>query len=247
MLFSSAFVVALLAALAGGFVRGFTGFGGALIFIPVASAAFGPQVAAPLFLLMDYSLTLPLVFRSARVCNWPTVLPAAIGGLATVPLGAWLLANGDPVTLRWTICLLVMALLVLIVSGWRYRQAPHAAASVAVGGVAGVFGGIGQVSGPPVAAFWMSGPFPVSVIRANLIVYFAIISLSSVLAYFWNDLFSRDGLILALVLGPLYAASLYFGTRNFTRTEGANYRPIVYGLIAFAAVSSMPAFDSLLR
>ena len=77
MEFSPSLVAAMFAAIAGGFVRGFSGFGGALIFTPVAGAAFGPQVAVPIFLVMDYALTLPMVVRAIRLCNWSTVLPAA--------------------------------------------------------------------------------------------------------------------------------------------------------------------------
>ena len=52
MEFNPGLVAAMLAAFVGAFVRGFTGFGGALIFIPVASAVVGPQLAAPIFLVI---------------------------------------------------------------------------------------------------------------------------------------------------------------------------------------------------
>jgi uncharacterized membrane protein YfcA len=244
---SSTLLVALAAAIIGGFIRGFSGFGGALIFMPVASAVFGPRLAAPLFLAMDYLLTLPMVVRSFPVCRWPTVLPAAIAGMVTAPIGAWILATGDPVTVRWILCFLVIAMLALIASGLRFHGEPHALASIGVGGISGIFGGIGQVSGPPAAAFWMSGPYPVAVIRANLIAFFGLLSLSSFAAYFWNGLFSRESLMLGIILGPAYAVSLFFGGRFFGRTAGANYRVVIYALIAFAALSSMPLFDRWLR
>ena len=41
------------AALAGGLARGFSGFGAALIFVPLASVALGPQGAAPLMLVLE--------------------------------------------------------------------------------------------------------------------------------------------------------------------------------------------------
>jgi hypothetical protein len=93
----------------------------------------------------------------------------------------------------------------------------------------------------------MSGPHPVAVIRANLIAFFGLLSLSSFAAYFWNGFFSRESLTLAALIGPAYAVSLFLGGRFFGRTAGANYRPVVYALIAFAALSSMPAFDRWLR
>ena len=41
------------AALVAATARGFSGFGGTLIFMPVASAAIGPKAAAPLLLIID--------------------------------------------------------------------------------------------------------------------------------------------------------------------------------------------------
>lgn len=244
---SPSLVAAMFAAVAGGFVRGFAGFGGALVFTPVASAAFGPQLAVPTFLAMDYLLTLPMAARLIRLCRWATVLPAALAGMATAPIGAWLLANGDPVALRWIICTLVILLLALAVSGWRYHGKPSPIASAGVGGVAGIFGGIGQVSGPVVIAFWMSGPEPVATIRANMFCFFGILAISSFAAYYWNGLFTFEVLKLILVMAPLYAASLFVGSWLFARTHGANFRPVAYALVALAAVSSMPALDGILR
>lgn len=247
MEFSPGLVIAMIASLVGGFVRGFTGFGGALIFIPVASAVVGPQLAAPIFLVMDYTLTLPMAVRALRVCRWPTVIPTAIAGIITTPIGAWLLAIGDPTTLRWVICTLVILLLALIVSGWRYHGEANPVASFGVGGVAGLFGGIGQVSGPPVIAYWMSGSDPAAIIRANMFAFFFLLGVSTFAAYFWNGFYTADGLTFILVLAPIYAVALFLGSKIFARTKGANYRPLVYALVAFTALSSMPIFDGILR
>jgi uncharacterized membrane protein YfcA len=238
---------AMLAAVLGGFVRGFTGFGGALIYVPVVSAVAGPQIAATTFLIVDYLLTLPMAVRSIRICRWPTVLPAAIAAVIATPVGAWLLATGDPIVLRWIICIVVILFLGLIVSGWRYRGDPTVAASVGVGGVSGLFAGVGQISGPPVIALWLSGSLPLAIIRANMFCFFGLLGLSSFAAYLWRDLFSVDTLFYLALLGPLYGGALYLGGWAFARTAGASYRPLTYVLVAFAALSSMPIFDGMLR
>jgi uncharacterized protein len=247
MHFEPLLVFAMLAAIAGGFVRGFTGFGGALIYVPVVGAVAGPQMAATTFLLFDFVLTLPMAVRSIRICRWQTVLPTAIAAILATPLGAWLLSSGDPIVLRWIICIVVILLLVLIVSGWRYHGDPTTAASTAVGGVAGLFAGIGQISGPPVIALWVSGAAPLPTIRANMFCFFGLLSLSSFASYLWMDLYSADTLSYLVILAPLYGAALFLGSYAFARTKGASYRPLTYALVAFAAVSSMPIFDVLLR
>lgn len=240
-------LLALTATIIAGFVRGFTGFGGALIFMPVASAAFTPQLAAPLFLIIDFVLTFPLFLAALRYVQWTTVLPAALAAITTAPIGAYLLLVGDTETLRWAISLIVIALLLLLISGWRYEGKPRPLPSIGVGATAGFLGGIGQVSGPPVIAYWVSGPDTVAVIRANMFCFFAVTSLSSFAAYFWNGLFNREVGEMILRVGPAYAVALVVGGFLFRRTDGAAYRPLAYVVIALAALTSTPVFDGLLR
>lgn len=240
-------IAALVAALVAGLVRGFAGFGGALIFMPVAAAALDPRVAAPAFLVMDFVLTLPMLWNAVRTCRWPTVLPAAIGAIITVPVGAAILAHADPVTLRWGLSALVLALLILLASGLRYSGEPHRAASIGVGAVSGILGGIGQVAGPPVIAFWVAGPYPPPVIRANLMTYFTIMSLSTFAAYAWNGLFTGEALETIVLFAPIYAVALFAGARLFGKAPERYYRRLAYAVIVLAAVTSVPALDWLLR
>ena len=41
------------AALVAGLARGFSGFGAALVFVPLASALIGPKLASPILVLID--------------------------------------------------------------------------------------------------------------------------------------------------------------------------------------------------
>src|SRR5215510_6738863 len=82
--------IAVTAAVAG-LVRGFSGFGSAMIFVPVASALTSPHTAVVMIFVCDTVLTVPLVIAAVRTCVWREVIPLAAGALATVPLGIWLL------------------------------------------------------------------------------------------------------------------------------------------------------------
>jgi uncharacterized membrane protein YfcA len=235
------------AAVVAGLVRGFTGFGAALILIPVASAAYGPVTATPALLIMDAVLTLPMVIGALRECRWPMVLPTAIAAMITAPFGAYVLTTGNPITLRWGLSAVVVALLALVMSGWRYKREPPTTVSASVGAVAGFLGGFGQVSGPPVIALWVSGPHPAAMIRANMLAFFALISVSSFAAYLWNGLFTIQVFQLIVVMTPAYALALFVGARLFGHTAGRGYRQLAYVVIALAAVTSVPAFDTWLR
>jgi len=241
------FLITVAAAVIAALVRGFSGFGSALIFVPIASAAYGPTVAAPTLLVVDFVLTLPFVFGSLNRCRWPTVLPTAIAAALVSPLGAWALAVGDTTALRWAISAATLALVALIASGWRYRTEPSAPASAGVGAFSGFLSGFASIGGPPVIALWVGGPLPPQVVRANMFVYFALIDIVSFTAYWLNGLFTGEVVLLVVAVAPAYALALYAGARIFGRTAGAGYRQLAYATIALAAITSLPLFDGLLR
>ncbi|TCT13358.1 hypothetical protein EDC22_101222 [Tepidamorphus gemmatus] len=247
MLPDSATLVAIVAVALAGFVGGFAGFGGAMIFMPVASALIEPRVAAASFLVTSTVLMMPLVWSAMRICAWRTVLPASIGATLTVPLGAAVLAIGDPVAIRWAISAVVLGLLALMMSGWRYAGQPGPVVATGVGGVSGLLGGLAQIAGPPVIVFWMSGPNTSVTVRANLISFFTIVSASSFAAYAWNGFFTVEAMRQTLMLAPAYGIALFLGARMFRRASERGYRRLAYAIIATAAVSSLPLLDGLLR
>lgn len=238
----------VLAAIAvGGIVRGFSGFGAGMIFMPVASALIDPRLAAATFLVIDSLVTLPIVFRCVRICNWRTVLPATIGAALFVPAGAYILAVADTQALRWAITIIVAALLTLLVSGWRYRNTPTPGVSLGVGASSGFLGGVSQIAGPPVVAFWLSGPEPPFIIRANLMVFFALGSVITYVAYAISGFFTAEVLSLLVGAVPVYGLAIYLGSKGFGKADPKIYRAVAYSLIAVSVVSSMPVFDQLLR
>ncbi|MDJ0932399.1 TSUP family transporter [Breoghania sp.] len=143
-----------------------------------------------------------------------------------MPLGAAVLAHGDTLALRWGISLLVLALLALLILGWRDKEQPTVPVSIDVGMTAGFLGGVSQVAGPPVVAFWMSGPWSAPVIRANLIIYFALASIGSLVAFWWHGFFTMDVARLLTVLVPAYAIALFCGTRAFRLASDVVFRRV---------------------
>jgi len=237
----------VLAAGIAGLVRGFAGFGAGLILMPVASAIVDPRVAAAVFIITDTALTLPLIPGAVRRCHWPTVLPAAAAAVCVVPLGAWVLVTADVLVLRWGICAMILLMLVLLMSGWRYRGTPIWPASVGIGGLSGFLGGVAQIAGPPVVTYWMAGPLPAAIIRANLITFFAITTVGSIASYFVSGLFTVDTIQYVVLIAPVFALAVWLGAHGFRFASEHRFRQIAYAMIALSAITSMPALDALLR
>ncbi|NRG17382.1 sulfite exporter TauE/SafE family protein [Rhizobiales bacterium] len=239
--------IVIFAIAVGGLVRGFSGFGAGMIIMPIASTVIDPRLAAATLLVIDSFITLPIVVRSVRICNWKTVLPAVIGAALFVPTGAYILAVAEPLAVRWSITIIATMLLALLLSGWRYKGTPKAPISFGVGVSSGFLGGVSQLAGPPMVAFWLSGPEPPFIIRANLMVFFAFASAMTYIAYAVNGFFTGEVLRLLVLAVPAYGFTIYLGSRGFGKVDPKIYRAAAYSLIALAVISSMPVFDGVLR
>lgn len=228
-----------------GTARGFSGFGAALIFVPLASSLIGPKATSAVLLVVDYCFTAPMVPGAWRRADRRDVLTMLVGAVAGVPLGAFILAHSDAVSVRWMICCLIFCLLILLVSGWRYSGPPKLPLTVGVGVVAGTFSGIAQVGGPPVVAYWLGGNNDAQRVRANIVLYFAGSSLMVTVSYIVSGVLGFEIVGLALAVGPAYGAGIFLGTRLFGRASELVFRRLCYVLIAVSGLIGLPLWDGL--
>src|SRR4029078_10211860 len=155
-----------------GTARGFSGFGSALIFMPLASSIAGPRLVAALLLIIDFVSAAPLIPNAWKHANPKAPAVMVAGALVGVPIGTYFLSRLEPVTTRWIISAFVFALLLLLLSGWRYRGKDHAAISVGIGGLAGFCSGLAQTGGPPIVGYWLGRPLPSVIARAHIVFLF---------------------------------------------------------------------------
>ena len=230
-----------------GLARGFSGFGAALIFIPLAGAVIGPKLTSPVLLVIDGLATLGMIPAAWRGADRREVFTMAAGAALGVPTGTAVLALMDPLLLRWIISAIAICLLALLVSGWRYHGKPIAPLSATIGLVAGLFSGAAQLGGPPVVAYWLGGKSNFTRVRSNVILYFSISTVFSFVSYYFGGLFVSTVFALTIVTLPAYAVGLWGGSRLFGFAKESTFRVTCYILIAASAIGGMPVFDSLLR
>jgi uncharacterized membrane protein YfcA len=237
------------AAVAGlaGLVRGFSGFGGAMIYMPLVAAVYDPRIAAVTILVVDFLATTPFALPEVRRCNWREVWPITFAMAVGVPFGTWALIALDPIVLRWCIAIVVLSLLPPLAIGWRYHGEPRMPITLAVGLFAGVSAGAVQIAGPPVILYWLSRVGSAVSVRANVMVFFMLCGVVLVAAYAWEGLFTAQTLALSLMLGIPYLFGVGVGSFFFRSASDVIYRRVAYLIIAAAALLSLPVLDSLLR
>jgi uncharacterized membrane protein YfcA len=230
-----------------GTARGFSGFGAAMIFMPLASSVAAPRLVAALLLVIDFIAAAPLLPNAWRQADRNATTVMVAGALVGVPIGTWCLSRFDPVTTRWIISCFVGALLLLLLSGWRYRGKDRAALSIGIGGLSGFTSGLAQTGGPPIVGYWLGRPIGPVIARANILLFFGASDFFSLISYAVAGLITPDSIRFSLLVGPVYGIGVWFGSQLFGRASEKLFRAICYALIAVAAIAGLPALDGVLR
>jgi uncharacterized protein len=244
---SNAAIAICAIAFVSGTARGFSGFGSALIFMPLASSIAAPRLVAALLLIIDFVGAAPLLPKAWQQADRKATAVMVAGALVGVPLGTYFLTRLDPVTTRWIISGFVAALLMLLLSGWRYRGKDHRALSIGIGGLSGFCSGLAQTGGPPIVGYWLGRPIPSAISRANILLFFGASDFFSLVSYALTGLITADAIRFSLLIGPVYGIGVWLGAQLFGRAGESLFRSICYALIAAAVIVGLPALDGVLR
>ena len=243
--FDTPFLVLLVVIFLAGIARGLSGFGTGMIVAPVAGAIYGPKAALTLLVLIDILPSLPVTIPAFRIARWSEVVPILIGMVAGIPLGVWILVNGDELFLRWLICLTILACVAVLWLRWIWRGPRNTGVSLGIGGVAGVLSGIASIPGPPILAYWMTAGLPAAIVRANLLTLFFLSTFVALANLVVAGIFSGEIAMRALAAAPVYFLGIVAGTHAFSKGGERLYRIATFLLILLAALLALPAFDTV--
>ncbi len=245
--FDDRLALAAMIAFASGVVRGFSGFGQGMIYVPLIAALYGPRLAVTTILLIDLICSVPFLIPAMPHVRWREMLPLVLAAAITIPLGTLALVYVDPGPLRWAIAISIVLCVVLLASGWRYRGSPKLPITLGVGAISGILGGAIQIPGPPVILFWLGSAMSAAAARANFIAYFALFELISIAVYAWGGLLTNDVFLFGLLMLVPFVSGAAGGSMIFIFISDRNYRVAAYVLILIAALLSLPLFDAFLR
>ena len=127
-----------LAALTAGIDRGFSGFGTAMIFLPVAGKYFEPVMAIIILTIMDLCGPALIVPRALRDAYKPDLFRLIGGMILTLPIALYFLLNMETELFRYIVSILALILVFVLATGWRFEGQLHSSALIGLGGIAGV-------------------------------------------------------------------------------------------------------------
>lgn len=226
-----------------GLVRGFTGFGTALIFVPVAGIFLPPERVIALIVLTGIASTAALLPGAwARAARREVGL-LALAALFTVPVGLRLLDLLPEAMIRWIVAGIAGGTLIALAAGWRLSGQVPRAGLLAIGGLAGIVGGLTGLTGPVVILFYLAGQSAAASVRANTILFLAILDVVVVANLILRGAVTVHVLAVAVVLAVPYFVTTLLGQSLFDPRHERLYRWAAYGVIALAVITGLPVWQ----
>ena len=224
-------LVALVASLIGGFVRGYSGFGFALATVPVLTLAFTPAQAVPAVLPIEVLLGLTTIPQQRSHIDWKIVRWLVLGTAIGTPIGLGVLASLPANVMRLVVGAAVLLAVAVI---WRRPALSNMlrpASLWAAGFTSGLLNGGTAMSGPPVILALIGSGLSPLVTRACLMMFIAISASWGALVAAVSGLYDAGTLAATLVMIPGAAAGGWAGVVIFDRVAHAQYRMASFGIL----------------
>ncbi len=233
----------LIGVLCAGIVRGFSGFGTAMIYLPFAASQLPPVWALTSLVIMDLIGPVTLIPKTIKDTYKPDLVKLGVGALIACPVGVWLLGYFNPEHFRYVVSILTLILLALLIGNFRYSGRLNGRIIVATGGLGGFLCGLAGLPGPPVILLYLASSLPPITIRANLFIYLILADLLLLSIFGIRGLMDSTAVVIGLLITAPYLAALWIGTILFNPARERVYRTVAYLVIALSAVRGLPLWN----
>ncbi|MFE9690054.1 sulfite exporter TauE/SafE family protein [Micromonospora sp. NPDC005806] len=232
----TAFGIVLLGAVA----QAVSGFGYALVTVPLLAAVLEPRSAVVVSALTGIGLTLIAAVRERGYARWRVALALTGSALLGLPVGLLVLAHAPERLLRGLIAVMVLGCVALVWSGARIRTGRVGLGVVGV--LVGVLTAATGTNGPPLVAAFHSLGYDPRTFRATIAATFAGTGVMGLAGFAATGQVHADVVRTALVALPAVPLGWWLGNLLFHRIDPVMFRRIVLvGLLgsAGAALASL--------
>lgn len=193
------------------FTQSASGFGLALVSMPLLTQLLGIQVATPLVALIGITAEVVLVIHYRQDLEIRSLWRLIIASLAGVPLGVIALGRVEEDIVLAVLGLVLVGYSLYALLNFRLPELVHNGWAYGLGFLAGVLGGAYNISGPPVVIYGHCRRWPPAQFKGNMQGYFAVVSSFVLLGHaldgnltllVWrNFIWSLVGIVLGIALG----------------------------------------------
>lgn len=229
-------IAALLAAFGSAFVRGLTGFGMAILIVPILALALSPVhavlVTNCLSVLIGFS-EIRRLLRGAERSAWAIIALVVV----TTPVGLYLLSITSPELARLVIAGIALSAFAAILLPRRRAHDHHPATTAGVGVMSGLMTGYAGMPGPPVVPYYVGRDIPRETAKASMLLIFTCASTAGLASGAAIGVLEWPLLVLAAMLFPAILLGNWLGNQASGRIEDRTWR-ICVGLVLGGAAAA---------
>lgn len=208
-----------------------SGFGFALLAMPLVALVIGVKAAAPLVALVGFTLYAVNLVRYRRSVERRVLLPLAVAAALGVPFGVWALGNLDEDIIKSVLG--VLLIVYALYSLWRPQASPLRSELWAwpAGFLAGVLGGAFNTPGPPVIVYGNLRQWPRNLFRSTLQALFLFSSSLVILSHVAAGNLTPETIPTYLLLMPALLLGVWAGAYVDRHISNQRFRILVLALI----------------
>ncbi|MEA3539049.1 MAG: sulfite exporter TauE/SafE family protein [Pseudomonadota bacterium] len=234
------FVIAVLMTFSAAFVRGVTGFGMAIILVPLLGLVIAPEQAVVGAILLQLLIGPVGLRRVIADSEKESVLPISLTAVATTPLGLLALTMIPADQARLLIAVIAIGAFVLVtLPASASARPPGRIATLITGSAAGLLAGFAGMPGPPIVPYYMRRNLPPRSARASMILVFFATAIMGSLVAALRGLATPSLLALSAALFLPMLAGNWLGGQLFGRVPVRLWRAGVGLVLGIAAASAL--------
>lgn len=232
-------VIALVLVFGASIVRGLTGFGLAIILVPLLGLIVAPAEAVVISILLQLFAGPIGLKRILADGERSTAIPISIAAIAATPFGVCLLAVTPPDVARLAIALIALAAFAMIFIPAREGAVPGRGETLATGVAAGLLSGFASMPGPPVVPFYLRRKLSPDVARASMLMVFFATAVAASIAAFALGVANLHLLWLAVLFYPALYIGTWLGELAFGKVSEPVWRTLVGLLLGVAGLAAV--------
>jgi uncharacterized protein len=236
---TGALVAVMLMAFAASAIRGLTGFGMAIILVPLLCTVMRPDDAVILAILLQFMIGPVGIMKIVRDADFKSAVPIMGVAILTTPLGLWVLAITPPDSARVGVAAIAIGAFLIVIMPRNRGAVPSSSAALLTGGLAGLLTGFAAMPGPPVVTFYIRDGFAPAVARASMMLVFFATAITATTVAALLGLISAATVVIAFVMLVPMIAGNWIGGLAFGRISAPLWRGAVAVLLGGAACSAV--------
>ncbi len=232
-------IVGLLTIFLAGTTLGLTGFGFALVAVPIMIIFLSPKIAVPIILMHATLISLIILFESRKWVDLKRIWPLMVASIAGIPVGTYLLVVLDASILKVFIGAVIVPFAIASLMGFKRQIKNEKLAFAPVGFISGLLSGSMTLAGPPVILLFVNQGMAKHIFRANIIAYFTVSGIVTISAFIFSGVITTEVTKYALWFLPATILGAITGIKLAHKVEEKLFRNIALIIVIVAGLLSI--------